>query len=289
MNLTNNLKKKEVWSIGIYTGTSPFNLSDPALGNPVLTADHINDITAEFVADPFMLKHGSRWYMFFEVMEAQSQLGKIALASSPDGLSWQYEQVILDESFHFSYPYVFKEDGNIYMVPETWMNHKVTLYQAVDFPTLWKPVTNLIEGKDFVDPNLFQHEGLWWLMVGNRRCNEMHLYYSEKLQGPFLEHPLNPVVTNNKQNARPAGRITNWNNRLFRFGQDCTQTYGGQVWASEIIQLTTSEYSEKQLTETTVLTKGQAEWNRDGMHHLDAHNLKPNQWIACVDGKEILD
>jgi hypothetical protein len=25
-------------------------------------------------------------------------------------------------------------------------------------------------------------------------------------------------------------------------------------------------------------------WNTDGMHHIDAHQLSKNEWIAAVDG-----
>ena len=27
-----------------------------------------------------------------------------------------------------------------------------------------------------------------------------------------------------------------------------------------------------------------AGWNRDGMHHIDAHRAPEGDWIACVDG-----
>src|SRR5262249_62359225 len=64
------IDRVRVWSIGIYTGKSPFALRPPAgVVNPVLTAQHVTDVRARYVADPFMLRHESSWYMFFEVLE----------------------------------------------------------------------------------------------------------------------------------------------------------------------------------------------------------------------------
>ena len=107
-----------MWSIGIYTGDSPFRLREVA-NNPVLRNTDVSDIEAEFVADPFMLRTDDRWYMFFEVLHRETQRGVIALATSDDGFNWKYEQVVLEEPFHLSYPYVFDWQGERYMVPET--------------------------------------------------------------------------------------------------------------------------------------------------------------------------
>ena len=59
------------------------------------------------VADPFMVFENGTWYMFFEAMNDFESRGVIGLATSEDGLSWQYQKIILNESFHLSYPYVF--------------------------------------------------------------------------------------------------------------------------------------------------------------------------------------
>ncbi|HET9363828.1 MAG TPA: hypothetical protein VFP71_02460, partial [Candidatus Angelobacter sp.] len=54
-----------VWSIGIYAGKSPLQLS-PAARNPVISAGDVSDVSARFVADPFMLRVDGLWHMFFE-------------------------------------------------------------------------------------------------------------------------------------------------------------------------------------------------------------------------------
>ena len=108
------------WSIGVWDGPSPLELREPSSGpNPVLTARHVKDVRATFVADPFMLRNDSRWYMFFEVMEARSRRGTIGVATSPDARTWTYEKIVLREPFHLSYPYVFQSGSDFFMVPES--------------------------------------------------------------------------------------------------------------------------------------------------------------------------
>jgi len=90
-----------MWSIAIYTGTTPFNLQPEP---PVLTKFDVTDIPADFVADPFMLRRDDTWYMFFEVMHSKTQRGEIGLATSNDALSWTYDRIVLKEPFHLSFP-----------------------------------------------------------------------------------------------------------------------------------------------------------------------------------------
>ena len=132
------ITRKNVWSIGIYVGDSPLNLTDCSeINNPVLTAKDVTDIQADFVADPFMIKKGDVWYMFMEVLNTKTQLGNIGLAVSKDGFKWNYKQIVIEEPFHMSYPYVLECDGEYYMIPETSETYSVRLYKADIFPTKW--------------------------------------------------------------------------------------------------------------------------------------------------------
>src|SRR5712692_8484557 len=127
-----------MWSIGIYTGTSPLDLG-PANGvvNPILTSASVHDVPASFVADPFMVRRVGAWYMFFEVLNQATDRGEIGLATSSDGLSWTYRQIVLAEPLHLSYPYVFEWQGEYYMVPETLAAQSVRLYRHETSPTRW--------------------------------------------------------------------------------------------------------------------------------------------------------
>lgn len=275
----------ELWSIGIYTGRSPLRLSSAAgISNPVLTARDVLDAPARFVADPFMILDKGTWYMFFEVMNSETGLGEIGLATSLNGLQWDYRQIVLRERFHLSYPYVFKWGRDFYMVPETLGAESVVLYKAIKFPACWARVAALIPGV-CADPSLFRFDGRWWMFACPRPSfnDTLCLYYSDRLNRGWREHSGNPIIKGDASTARPAGRITRWRGRLIRFAQDCVPNYGTSVRAFEISQLSPTAYAEEEIAESPILTGGTASWNSSGMHNVDPHPSGQG-WLACVDG-----
>ena len=273
-----------MWSVGIYTGDSPFELK-PVQGDPVLTKENVKDIRAEFVADPFMLQRDGRWYMFVEILNADTNCGEIGLATSDDGLDWIYQHVVLKEQFHLSYPYVFEWHNDCYMVPETLASGAVCLYKADDFPSRWSCVARLIEGQ-FADPSIFHFEGSWWMFACSTpyQHDTLRLYSAPEPTGPWTEHPKSSIVERDKSRARPAGRILKFNNQLFRLAQDCVPQYGSSVRAFEILHLSLDSYSEVEHHKSPILNAGVNGWNSSGMHHVDAHQQPDGKWLACVDG-----
>lgn len=277
------VKKIGEYSIGIYTGTSPFELlPDAAIENPVLTARDVTDVPASFVADPFMVHCDNQWYMFFEVMNAASGHGDIGLAVSQDGRKWDYKQIVLDESFHLSYPNVFNWNGDWYMVPETRLAYAVRLYKAKVFPQEWVYVQDLVTG-NYLDPSIFHDQGRWWMFAAER-CDVLHLFHAESLTGPWIRHPRSPVVTLDGNIARPGGPVIKCNGRLYRYTQDCDPGYGNQVRAFEITKLTPEVYEEQPVPQNPVVQATGQGWNGEQMHHVDPHYVEGVGWIAAVDG-----
>jgi hypothetical protein len=242
-------------------------------------------MTAEFVADPFMIRIDDCWYMFFEAMNAGNRKGEIAFATSTDGRQWLYRQVALREPFHLSYPYVFEWDGQVYMVPETLGANAVLLYRADSFPDKWSPVASLVSA-NAADPSPFHNEDGWWIFLCSAPFahDELRLYYSDQLFGPWLEHPMNPIVSGNRRMARPGGRVLVFKDRVVRYAQDCFPIYGTAVRAIDVTGLSRSVYSERENPSSPVLAAAGAGWNGRGMHHMDAHLMPDGRWIACVDG-----
>ena len=278
-------KERTDWAIGIFTGSSPFSLTSSGKAkNPVLTANDVTDIKARFVADPFMVQEKGTWYMFFEVLNEKTNHGDIAFAISGDGFNWSYQQTILDEPFHLSYPYVFKWQNEYYMVPETKRAYSVRLYKAVNFPSQWSFVKTLIDGVGYLDPSIFFFDSRWWLFAASGKNDILHLHYADELKGPWTEHPESPVIEGNANKARPGGRVLVLDGGIVRYAQDDYPGYGNQVRAIEIRRLTTTSYEEKEMNKQPVTKPRRMAWNSVGMHHIDAHQLSKNEWIAAVDG-----
>lgn len=282
-----SIKHVYFWSIGVEEGVTPFNLvTTENIKNPVLTAKDVKNVNASFVADPFMLIVNSVYYMFFEVFNKDSNHGDIGLAISNDGKKWIYQDIVLDEPFHLSYPYVFVYESKYYMIPESHKNSSIRLYVARKFPGEWDFLGDLLTGSDFVDPSILRHNGKWWIFVSSRKNDILRLYYSDKLTGPWVEHSKSPIIQNDITKARPAGRIIDVDNKLYRISQSAYPRYGTSVNAFEIIDLTTETYREIPYEGNPILERGNENWNHLGMHHMDAHKIGDNIWFACVDGLE---
>lgn len=275
-----------VWAIGIYQGASPLKLAPaPQVSNPVLTYLDVTDAPAAFLADPFMLKTSDGWFMFFEVYNHASGKGEIGLAKSSNGWNWEYQQIVLSEHYHLSYPYVFAWQGDYYMLPETLGAEAVQLYKAVSFPDRWAIASTLLKG-EFADPSIFRFQDKWWLYACSTplRHDTLRLYFADDLIGPWTEHPRSPIIVGNERVARPAGRVLVLADKVIRYAQDCYPMYGTEVRAFEITDLTTTTYHETECQESPVIKPQGSGWNETGMHHLDPHLMKDGSWIACVDG-----
>jgi hypothetical protein len=273
------------WYISIYQGPTPLNL-EPALGvdHPVMAAIDVTDVPATFVADPFMLPVGDTWYMFFEVLNAQTNQGDIGYATSPDGLHWAYQSIVLDEPFHLSYPYVFEWEDDYYMIPEAGETGAVHLYRSTSFPTGWVEQTSLLTGSAVLDPSTVYYNGTWWMFTSSVTHDTLRLFFADDLTGPWQEHPRSPLIEGDPNIARPGGRVLQYDGHLLRIAQDDHPYYGNQVRAFEISALTRTSYAETELTASPLLTASGSGWNASGMHQLDAWQKDATTWIAAVDG-----
>jgi hypothetical protein len=280
------VSRNEQWTIGIYRGDSPFSFRSPwNLLNPVLKAEHVKDVPAKFVADPFLIKEGGKWYLFFEVYNKKTKQGDLAVATSRNAWIWDYKQVILDEPFHLSYPYVFRWEGNYYLIPESFETNSIRLYKAESFPTKWSFVKTLVHGKDFVDNSIVYFNDMWWLFASTTDNDTLYLYYSESLFHEWKEHPESPIVRGNKHIARPAGRMIVYQGSLYRYAMDVDPPFGThQVVAFEITEISPIAYSEKPAREGAILKATGSGWNKRGMHHIDPIEIGSGKWIASVDG-----
>ncbi|WP_240418158.1 hypothetical protein [Paenibacillus periandrae] len=274
------------WSIAVFHAddiiVSAKILYDMNLDIPTLQASNVTDVQAEFVADPFIIKHDLQFFMFFEVMNKASGRGEIAVATSLDGSKWDYQQVVMREPFHLSYPQIFKVKDEIFMIPETAETNRVLLYKAKQFPTHWEKACELLNGQ-FLDPSIVEYAGRLWIFAGTAERN-LHLFVSENLEGPWIEHPASPIIRNDHSISRPGGRIIVSGDHLYRYTQDCYLYYGSSVKVFKVNVLSESEYEEEEVSQVMSGTHKDSDWRRDGMHHIDQLKINDHQWLVAVDG-----
>ncbi|KAG7670511.1 hypothetical protein KSW81_003073 [Nannochloris sp. 'desiccata'] len=319
-NLTcpSSMLLKGSWSIGTFRGPSPLNLTPiestsprvdcPAASawpaaNPVLTCASVTDTPSNFVADPFIFAKSGvpkelgppnqpPLHIFFETKSNIVMRGEIGVAESLNGgATWQYIGIALSEPWHLSYPYVFSWNNQVYMMPEGSGSGSLRLYRAVDYPLRWELEKELIN-KPLVDASLVEWKGRWYLFAsdpsrpGHKKNAELQIFHSEAPLGPWTQHYLNPVMSGDpRSGARMAGRLLKHNDRLYRFGQDCSGTYGRNVAAFRIDVLSPTEFDQTRIKFTSRRTKqGIGAWNGVRRHHIDALQLGDGSWLAVMDG-----
>lgn len=217
-------------------------------------------------ADPHLIKHQENTYLFFERMYADNKPAHIAYARLDENGQIGPVGKALTEKHHLSFPYVFTHEGDHYMIPETASVNQVSLYKATRFPDQWEHQHVLLDNMNAADSVLLQHEGLWWMFTccqSHRSVDErdeMHLFYAEKLTGPWTAHPLNPVLTG-VDRSRLAGPIVREGSTLYRNSQYGAWRYGYALNISRIDELTTTSYRE------TAVSRIQPD--------------KDSQWVAC--------
>ena len=235
-------------------------------------------------ADPFVFEQDGETLVFFEQLRYADGKGELAVARLEGEAELSDPEPILRASHHLSYPYVFRDGADTFMIPESGAAHRVELWAATDFPTGWQPVEALLEGLEAVDATVLRHGGLYWLWVsqappGGGPCDETFLYLSDRLDSGWTPHPRNPVVSDARR-ARPAGRPFLHGDRVIRPGQDCTGRYGSRVVFNAVEVLTPDDYREVPIG---ALDSG---WAGDG--NLCAHTYTFDGPFEATDGLRLV-
>jgi hypothetical protein len=200
-----------------------------------------------YLADPFLLQQNGRLWLFAEQYRYRDKKAVLCVCEVRSGLVTTEWQVCLDKPYHMSYPHVFEHAGEIFMVPETGKAGEVQLYRARDFPVSWHLEQVLFRG-NAVDTTVWFQDGLWWFFVtlieSRGRGLTLLLFYAETLTGEWKWHPANPL-SRDVRNARSAGAVFRYGDRLFRPSQDNGIRYGCSFSLNEIFRLNKHEYQER--------------------------------------------
>jgi hypothetical protein len=202
-----------------------------------------------FHADPFLFEKNGKTLLFVEDFRYADNRAVISYCEvAPDG-SFDLPVEVLRRPYHLSYPFLIEDEGEIYMIPETRGNRTVELYRATNFPTDWEPSAVLFSDVYMADTTVQKINDKYWMFatVSNGKysnSDELSLFFSNALKGPWTPHPCNPLVSDVRR-ARPAGALFYDGERLIRPSQDCSKTYGYALVFSEILILTETEYEER--------------------------------------------
>lgn len=224
----------------------------------------------KYYADPFIVKHKGVNHLFFEDYDYKK--GVISYSIINDDLTITPPTKILEEPFHLSFPNIFEEDGNFYMIPEKGDTGEVTLYKSTSFPDKWEPVKNIIENIRTSDIEIIKHNNQYWLFTtyGDNLDDDLLILTSDTLLGNWKVFGVDRIT-----HSRPAGKIFNYKGKLIRPVQDCSKLYGyGLVFKS--IEISKEGYREE------TIHRIDPEWYPN---IIGTHTFNYNDDYIVIDGK----
>lgn len=205
---------------------------------------------SEFYADPFGIKTGDKYYIYYEYLNPKTKKGEIHSCEIASPL--KTHKILGSNNSHFSYPFLFKKGGDLFMMPENLDSNALKIYKPSEFPHNWVNYKSVISDIRAIDTTLFYFEETWWLALTKKERGpdlNLFLYYSEDFI-KWLPHKKNPVKTD-ITSARPGGSPFWYKNRFIRPTQNSSKTYGGSINFFEIKTLTPFDFEEVKFHELT--------------------------------------
>ena len=224
-----------------------------------------------FLADPFVIKKDGRHYIFVEDYDCRRGLGAISCVVVNSDDSYEIIDNVLVEPFHLSFPFVFEESGEIFMLPETYEGNDIRLYRCVEFPNKWELDTKLLEGVSATDTMLIKRHGKWFMLTNKNQSHsedhlsQLHVFWSDKLRSCDWKPLSSLPIVNSSRIGRNAGLLSGKNGDWFRVRQrQAFDRYGAGFSVAKITHLDVGGYSEETFAEIEPVFFD----NLRGTHHM---------------------
>ena len=146
----------------------------------------------------------------------------------------KYFTIILDLPTHLSFPFIFRKNGKVYVMPENSASGHSTLYEYDDSSQSLAALHHISE-EPFTDATVFQVGGtswLWTTMTPDPNGKILSIYEFDNMN--FKVGNRNSVISFPTNTARNAGECFEVNGQLYRPAQDCTACYGHGVVIQEV-------------------------------------------------------
>jgi hypothetical protein len=274
------LSSESAWSLGYTRAASLEQLQQGISPEPLFPRTALEPWGGYAAADPFALRVGEQWFVFFEML-IRAKPAVIAVASSRDLEQWEILGVCSTAPHHVSFPYVFEHEGAVYMVPESKPVRRIDLFRCVQFPLHWERCATLARGR-YMDASIIKKDGRFWMLTG-WHSYWLRLFYADHPWGPWRRHWMPFARAYCKANVRPAGGPVRIGSRWMRPVQDNRLGYGKQVRAMQITHWNRLWYAERPWYAEPILQPEGKGWYAQRLHHLDLH-ADAGGWLGFLDG-----
>lgn len=197
-------------------------------------------------ADPFPFDHDGKTYIFMEVLDKTTQKGMIGYRVIKNGKVSPI-RICIKTPYHMSYPMIYTQGDEIYMIPECFESKRLTVYRAVEFPDRWEPCETILKDKMVCDTNYLSIDDKEYLLTmplsGKKYRYDRLELYQKSPEGQWQLCPVSPLILG-EDRARNAGHFFLHQGQLIRPSQNCGTSYGEEVLLNRIDQFQADGYRE---------------------------------------------
>ena len=194
-----------------------------------------------FIADPFFSTNHKKIYA--EGLNKINGLGEII---SINAKNFEISKINLSGKGHFAYPQCINIENDDWILPEISDHSEQKLFRVKDGKSV---KIDILDNQRIIDATIYKSEEDFFLFCGHieNSLDNLYLYYSKNIFGPYKKHPCSPIVSN-PVNARMAGNILKIENNIYRFGQNNCYGYGEGITINKIKKLSTETYEEEMIS-----------------------------------------
>lgn len=199
-----------------------------------------------FLADPFPLRTRQGLSIIYEDFNIDANYGNISLMNLDGNFNVTGKKVLLDTRKHMSFPFLFRENGKTYIIPESVRSNGVCCYEYNEDRQSLR-FTGLISEMPLYDPALIMHNGKYWLfgsVFESRQVYKLYVFWADSLAGPYYGVKSNPVKTG-LDATRAAGNFIISGGEIFRPSQNCANEYGESITVNRITRLDEEGFAEE--------------------------------------------
>lgn len=191
----------------------------------------------QWFADPFILDVTSdRIICLVEELSYDTMKGRIAkIEIDRNNYKLTSIKILLDFPTHLSFPFIFRENGNIYVLPENSASGVSTIYIYNSKDDSLKPV-KIIAERPLTDATIAVYNHQAYVISTQKPAqngNILDIYSLDLKSFRISDNPIQSILFNGNY-ARNAGEIFKVCGKYYRPAQDCNGGYGKGVILQEM-------------------------------------------------------
>ena len=219
---------RDRWEIGFVEGGL-----DAVMGQESLKVNWLkHGFTDRWFADPFVLDVTEEAIqVLVEEFDYQSEKGRIALLEvNRQTFGLQSRHIVLELDTHLSFPAIWRENGRVFVYPESWQSGALCLYELKDYHCDVEKKIVLCE-EPMADAIMTDRFGKR-LLFSVRENDKLRVYHFNALTNRFelsFEKPFG-IAT-----ARNGGDFFEYKGEVYRAAQVCIHHYGEALEIQQVV------------------------------------------------------